>query len=375
MTLDQVPTPALVLDKSKLIANARRLLHRVPAAVRLRPHFKTAKSIEVARLAVAGREAAFTVSTLKEAEHLHEHGFRDVTYAVGVSPDKLPRAASLVRGGCRLNLIVDEPAVAAAVDRIALELGVVFRVLVEVDVDGHRAGLRPEDAKLVETARVLHQARGADLIGLLTHAGESYACLNEADLVAAAEAERAGAVAAATAVRDAGLPCHEVSLGSSPTALHATRWDGVTEVRAGVYLFWDLFQSNLGLCRHEDIALTVVGAVIGRQPRRGWLLLDAGGHALSKDRGTANQPRDYKFGQVCDLDGEPIPGWLVTKANQEHGIVESHGDPIDFDRFPVGTRLRILPNHACATAACHEGYHVVDGGREIVARWSRVNGW
>jgi len=375
MTLDTVLTPALVLDHGKLGANAARLARRVPESVRLRPHFKTAKSVDVARIALAGREPAITVSTLKEAEHLHSHGFADVTYAVGIAPDKLPRVAALVREGMRVQLIVDEPAVAAEVGRRAADLGVVFHVLVEVDVDEHRAGLPPGSDDLVATARVLHDSPGTELVGVLTHAGESYVCRGEAELVEAAEAERVGALAAAATLRDAGLPCPEVSVGSSPTALHAQSWEGITEVRAGVYLFWDLFQSNLGLCRPQDVALSVVGTVIGRQPQRGWLILDAGGHALSKDRGAANQPSDYQFGQVCDLDGAPINGWLVTKANQEHGIVESFGEPIDFDSYPVGTRLRILPNHACATAACHDHYHVVDGGREIVATWARVNGW
>jgi D-serine deaminase-like pyridoxal phosphate-dependent protein len=375
MTLDTVATPALVVDRGRLERNARRLVERLPPGLKLRPHFKTAKSIEVAQIALAGRTPALTVSTLKEAEFAFDGGVHDITYAVGVAPDKLPRVANLVRRGCRLQLVVDDPSVAAEVGRCGVELGVVFRVLVELDVDGHRAGVLPESPALIDTAQALEASPGAEMVGVLTHAGESYHKRGDAELERAAESERAGAVAAAETLRAAGLPCHEVSVGSSPTALRLKSWEGLTEVRAGVYLFWDLFQSNLGVCGLDQIALTVVATVIGRRPERGWLILDAGGHALSKDRGTVGQAIDYRFGQVCDLHGEPLPGWRVTAANQEHGIVESFGDPIEFHHYPVGTRLRILPNHACATAACHDHYEVVDGGQQVLARWRRINGW
>ncbi|MEN1679549.1 MAG: alanine racemase [Planctomycetota bacterium] len=376
MTLDDLPTPALVLDRGKLQRNARRLSERIPRGVRLRPHFKTAKSIEVARIASHGRPMAATVSTLKEAEHLHSHGVTDITYAVGVAPQKLPRAADLVRAGCDLKLIADDAEVAATISSTAASLGVAFGVYAEVDVDRHRAGVTPLCETLPRIAEALADRPGSRFMGVLTHAGESYGCTDEESLRAAAEEERAGAVAAAERLGKAGFTCPEVSVGSSPTALHAESFNGVTEVRAGVYLMWDLVQSNLGLCPLEDIAVSVLGTVIGQQRDRGWLILDAGGHALSKDRGTAAQAKDYLFGQVTSLSGEPIPGWLVSKANQEHGIVESFGaTPIDFNRYPIGSRLRILPNHACATSACHDRYAVVDGDQQVLAKWPRINGW
>jgi D-serine deaminase-like pyridoxal phosphate-dependent protein len=120
----------------------------------------------------------------------------------------------------------------------------------------------------------------------------------------------------------------------------------------------------------------VLTTVVARQPRQQRLFVDAGGLALSKDRSTAGHAFDAGYGLVCDLDGQPIPGLIVSAASQEMGTVTSRdGVPIDPDAFPVGRRLRILPNHSCFTAAAHPRYQLVDGGTEVTAVWDRVNGW
>jgi len=97
---------------------------------------------------------------------------------------------------------------------------------------------------------------------------------------------------------------------------------------------------------------------------------------MSRDRGTADQAVDYGYGQVCDLDGRPIAGATLVGANQEHGIVSIAGsEPAAITgRLPVGTLVRVLPNHACATGAQHDHYQTVDG-RVPGEVWSRFSGW
>jgi D-serine deaminase-like pyridoxal phosphate-dependent protein len=135
-----------------------------------------------------------------------------------------------------------------------------------------------------------------------------------------------------------------------------------------VYVFGDLFQASIGSCAVDDIALTVLSTVISSRGG-GRAVIDAGGLALSKDRSTA-ATEDAGYGRVCDLHGRPLGEAVVVDVHQEHG--EVRGLPED---LPVGTRVRVLPNHACMTAAAHPGYHVVDGGLDVLARWSRINGW
>ena len=373
--LAELPTPSLLLDRIKLDGNIDRMRrHLTGLGVPLRPHTKTAKCVEVIRLALDGQPGGITVSTLAEARTAAAMGIRDILYAVGIAPKKLREVAEMRRGGTDLSIILDDPETARAVAAFAAAEGIV-PALIEIDSDGHRAGLRPDDPRLVETARILHAAGSGAFRGVMTHAGGSYDCRGGAALRAAARCEREALVVAAARLEAAGLPCPVRSAGSTPTALFAESAEGLTEMRAGVYMFQDLVMAGLGVCRIEEIALSVLVSVIGRQEEKGLILTDGGWMALSRDRGTAAQAVDQGFGLVCDLDGAPIGDLIVTAANQEHGLIGSRGGAaVDLDRFPIGRLLRILPNHACATAAQHQGYQVVADGA-AVARWARFGGW
>jgi len=194
-------------------------------------------------------------------------------------------------------------------------------------------------------------------------------------MAAIAEAERAAAVRAAERLAANGRHCPIVSMGSSPTALHAAGLAGITEVRAGVYMFGDLFQAEIGTHGVDDIAVTVLTSVIGRRPAERRVLVDAGGLALSKDRSTEAAPHDFRYGLVLDVQGRRSFGQsMVQRVYQEHGVVEFSTE-VPLPDLPVGGRLRIAPNHTCMTAAAHDRYFVVDGDDTVVAVWPRVNGW
>ncbi|MCA7082783.1 alanine racemase [Cupriavidus sp. DB3] len=377
MTLHELETPVLVLDRTKMERNIARLRDRLaPFGVALRPHVKTNKSADVtARIGAPG--TPITVSTLKEAGHFLEHGWTDILYAVGIVPSKLPHVEELVRRGARMTLLLDNVEAAAAVAAYCRERALGVPVLIEIDTDGHRSGVKPEDPLLLQIAAALDGAegQGAWLAGVLTHAGDSYNCRSAAAIEALAEQERAGAVRAAQRLRAAGHAAPVVSVGSTPTAHYARSLDGVTEVRAGVFVFFDLVMNGIGVCDTSDIALSVLCTVIGHQREKGWLITDAGWMAMSRDRGTAKQPVDQGYGLVCDLDGKPLADLVMVDANQEHGIVSHRTDAAATPMLPVGTLLRILPNHACATAAQHGAYTVVAGSADIEAQWPRFGGW
>ena len=377
MQLTDLETPALILDRNILDRNLARMReHITQLRTSLRPHVKTAKSIDVVRRSLERQPGGITVSTLKEAEYFFSNGITDILYAVGIAPNKLEHAAALRRKGAALMLLLDSVEAAEIVARKGVELGVRFPALIEIDSDGHRSGIRPGDRSLIEIGRRLHEHVGTALAGVMTHAGDSYNCSSIEALRDMAERERAAVVQCASELQEAGLPCPIVSVGSTPTATYAQRMDGITEVRAGVYMFFDLFMAGLGVCQIEDIALSVLTSVIGHQPDRNWIITDAGWMALSRDRGTAKQRIDQGYGVVCDLAGRPIDDLIVAETNQEHGIIaDRHGRAVDLARFPVGTLLRILPNHACATAAQHSHYNVIAHEPVVEAVWPRFNGW
>ncbi len=377
MKITELETPALVLERARLERNIARMRgHLATLGVNLRPHVKTAKSIDVVRRALDGQRGGITVSTLAEAEYFFGHGVNDILYAVGIAPIKLAHVADLRRRGADLTVILDNPDAAAALAADARRHDTEFPALIEIDSDGHRSGIRPGDARLIEIARMLDAGPATRMRGVMTHAGDSYNCRSTDAIGAMAERERAAVVSCAQALARAGLPCPVVSVGSTPTATFARDLAGVTEVRAGVYMFFDLVMAGLGVCAIDDIAVSVLTTVIGHQPEKGWIITDAGWMALSRDRGTAKQAVDQGYGLACDAAGRPLDDLIVADTNQEHGIVARRGGgPIDAARFPVGSQLRILPNHACATAAQHARYQVVNGSPEIEAVWERIAGW
>ena len=375
-TLSTIDTPAALIEQARMQHNIARMQQRMnELGVRFRPHVKTSKCIDVAKAQRGAGAQGITVSTLKEAEQFLAGGFTDILYAVGMAPHRLQHAMDLRRRGCALGILTDGVESARAIVEFGRANGEVFDVLIEVDTDGHRSGIRPEEDALLEVAHVLHDG-GMRLGGVMTHAGSSYELDTPEALRAMAEQERSGCVRAAQRLRDAGLPCPMVSVGSTPTALMAEALEGVTEVRAGVYVFFDLVMRNIGVCTEGDIALSVLTTVIGHQADKGWAIVDSGWMAMSRDRGTQKQKRDFGYGQVCSVDGTVLDGYVLSGANQEHGILSREGAPDTgiAARFPIGTRLRILPNHACATGAQFPEYQALseDGSLET---WGRFHGW
>jgi D-serine deaminase-like pyridoxal phosphate-dependent protein len=375
-TLERLETPALLLDEARMDRNIERMRRQVQQlGVAFRPHVKTNKCIEVARRIMTSPEGPVTVSTLLEADYFAERGVKDILYAVCIAPNKLEHVLALQARGARMSIILDSVEAARMVAQRLQDAPAGLGVLIEVDSDGHRSGVKPGSAELLEIARVL-AAGGVPVRGVMTHAGSSYDCRSTCAIRAMAEQERGAIVQAAERLRAAGFECPVVSLGSTPTALFAERLDGVTEVRAGVFVFFDLVMAGLGVCRVDEIALSVLATVIGHQREKGWTLLDAGWMAMSRDRGTSSQPIDQGYGLVCDLDGRPLQDYLLVGANQEHGIMARRpGSGADKLDLPIGTQVRILPNHACSTAAQYGEYQVVGQDRQVKAAWQRFSGW
>jgi len=162
--------------------------------------------------------------------------------------------------------------------------------------------------------------------------------------------------------------CDTVSVGSTPTAMHAPDWRGVTEIRPGNYVFFDKFQADIGSCRPRQAAATVLATVAAHYPAHNQMLIDAGALALSKDLGADHLDREIVFGAVVNQ-----PDLKIFSLSQEHGLITADA-PIAFENFPVGSLLQIIPNHSCLTAALFPKYHVVEDG-QVVDEWTPLRGW
>ncbi len=375
--IDTLQTPALLLDPDRMSRNIERMRAKMAGlGVALRPHVKTAKCLEVIGRMTGAQSGAVTVSTLQEAEQLAAAGYTDIVYAVGLTPNKFERVRALRRTGVDLKVILDSVGTAAALAASGAVDDSPVPVLIEIDSDGHRAGVKPHDRDLLGTIAA-QLTGGARLAGVLTHAGESYSARSHAEIRDYAVLERDGAVNAAEILRDLGHAVDIVSIGSTPSVLYSEDMAGVTEARAGVYVFFDLVMAGIGVCATDDIALSVLASVNTVQTERGRYVVDAGWAAMSRDRGTASQPVDQGYGVVCDVHGNPYPDLIMTEANQEHGAIALRpGSNATLPALAVGDLVRILPNHACATAGQHGGYLVTDEAKAaIVDRWLRFGGW
>ena len=360
-------TPAFLVDRNIVQRNCDRMREKAVASnVIFRPHAKTHKTIEIARMQHGGATGPMTVSTLAEAEMLAEGGFGDLTYAVPIGPDKLARAAAIAKRVERLNILLDSDEALRAVEAFSNAEGVVFDAFLKIDCGYHRAGIDPDSPASLELATRMLRSKALRFHGLLTHAGHSYNAHNVDEIRRYAEAETSAVSRFRDRLRgpraEGRGPSLIRSIGSTPTASVSTRFEDCDEVRPGNYVFYDAFQASIGACSFEDVAVSVLTTVVGSYPERGSLIVDAGALALSKDLGAGSE-----FGVACDLSLRPLAMRIVA-LSQEHGKVLASDPP------PVGTKLRIVPNHSCLTSAMFPSYVVLEGGR-IVDSWRPCRGW
>jgi D-serine deaminase-like pyridoxal phosphate-dependent protein len=364
-----VSTPAFLVDRPRLTRNLQRMRTKaLSSGVAFRPHVKTHKTVEIGRMQHDGALGPITVSTLAEAEGFAAAGFRDITYAMPIAPEKLGRAAELAARIDRLNLLLDSETAYLAIESFARSNDVTFDVFLKVDCGYHRAGVDPESPDSVRLALQLARSERIRFQGLLTHAGHSYHARDREEVKRVA-AEEAGCLSRFRALL-AGEGFHDArrSIGSTPTASVAESFTECEEVRPGNYVFFDAFQATIGSCAMDDVAVSVLTTVVGSYPERGTLIVDAGALALSKDSGPDHVVPHFGYGIVCTTDLQPLP-MRIAALSQEHGRIEA-----PHTNVPVGTKLRILPNHSCLTAAMFPTYHIIEGGK-VVDEWTPVRGW
>ena len=349
-----IETPEILIDRDVLARNITRMAETVGGkGLQLRPHAKTHKIPEIARMQLAAGAVGLTVATLGEAEVFAADGVQDIfiAYPLWTRPaqaERLRRLAAKVT----VSVGVDSAEGAAAIGAALGNAAGAVEVLLEIDSGHHRSGLPPEDA-----LAVAHAAADAGLRvgGVFTFPGHSYAP-GMASL--AADQEGAALTAAAALLEDAGFPISRRSGGSTPTAM-LTGPAQATEVRPGVYVFGDAQQLELGRCAPEDIALTVAATVVSRYdggaaPRR--IILDSGSKVLGGDRPAWTTG----FGRLMDY-----PDARITALSEHHATVLW---PADVDLPALGERVRVAPNHVCVAVNLVDEVAVVSRGA-VVDRW------
>jgi D-serine deaminase-like pyridoxal phosphate-dependent protein len=369
MKIEELRTPAFLIDLPTLKKNIQQMKNRArDNKVTLRPHVKTHKTAEIAGMQIAPEAPGITVSTLAEARFYQKIGFNDITYAFPITANKFSAAAELTAGLHNFNILLDQPQTLTALDAYGREHDIRYKVFLKVDCGYHRAGVDPSKPESVQLARRLASSDHIEFKGILTRAGHSYHCSDPTEIVAVANRERDIMAQFADLLQNDGITCETISVGSTPTAMHAPHWQGVTEIRPGNYVFFDKFQSDIGSCRPEQVAVTVLTTIAAHYPDQNRMLIDAGGLALSKDLGADHLDNDIAFGAV-----QNYPRLKLYSISQEHGLITGN-DPIAFEKFPVGSLLQIIPNHSCLVAALFPKFHVIEKN-QVVDEWTPMRGW
>lgn len=373
MNLETIKTPSLIVDYERMTRNAARVAARAKALnVALRPHVKTHRCAEIAKIQTANTFGGIMVSTLAEAHFFAGNGFSDITYGVPVERGKIAEAVEIAKSIERFAVLTTDEETVQELNETARRENARINVFLKVDIGYHRCGVEPHTKEAFEIPQKIAGSSNLDFAGILTHAGHSYHADTPERLLAVAHEERDKMRGLAEELRTKGLEVPTVSVGSTPTFSAIDNLDGITEFRAGNYIFFDAFQATLGSCDVSDCALTVLAAIVHRDATRQKIVVDAGAVALSKDRGAVEFDANCGYGRVYDLDGGDL-NLRVGSLSQEHGEIFVEHEAT-FNKLKVGDRVRILANHSCLTALQHSHYHILDGGK-IVDRWEINRGW
>jgi D-serine deaminase-like pyridoxal phosphate-dependent protein len=346
-SVEDLPTPAVLLDLDILESNLSKMAERARAAgVKLRPHAKTHKIPEVGRKQLALGASGLSLAKVGEAEVFAAAGFSDLFLAYPtVGGDRARRLLALA-DKARLSVGADSVEGAKSLSDVFRAAKRTLSVRLKIDCGYHRVGVEPERA--LEIARAIADLPGLELSGIFTHAGQAYLAQTKEEVARIARHEGETIAAVAAQLREAGLSIGEASVGSTPTAAGAMAVSGVTECRPGNYVFHDASQVALGTCSPDDCAMTVLATVVS-VPARERAVVDAGSKTLSSD---PLRPRAGGHGLLIGRAGR------IEKLSEEHGVVAV--SPVD--RFRVGERVEILPNHACVVTNLHDRVFGVRAG-------------
>ncbi|MCY3556516.1 MAG: alanine racemase [Gemmatimonadetes bacterium] len=355
--LNKVETPVVLLDETRMMGNLRAMQDLADRhGVALRPHIKTHKSLEIGRRQIGLGASGVTVATVVEAQVFIEGGFEFITVARPVvSPPKWDRLLSAVKAhGTDLRVVTDSKEGIQVAGECAAAHGRTVGLFLKIDVGLHRCGLLPDDPRIGELAGLIHDHDNLEFRGILSHAGHVYGSKSREEAAGVAESERQTMVAVRDALQADGVPVREVSVGATPAVLAAERFDGITEIRPGNYVFLDLLPIRVGVARVVDVSLTVLSTVISRNEH--YFVTDAGSKTLTSDTGVHGMTGNQGFGTAYPASGylESDCEMIVEKVSEEHGMVARNG----FD-LAIGSKIRIVPVHSCPVANLARSYAVL----------------
>jgi D-serine deaminase-like pyridoxal phosphate-dependent protein len=359
MLLSQLPTPQVLIDRTRLMANIDRAQQLAASAgLRLRPHAKTHKSPAVARWQIDRGAVGICCAKVGEAEVFAAAGIDDIRLPYPVNPANASRVVGLMDRAA-ISIIVDHLTVARGWSEAMQRAGRTLDVLIKVDVGFHRCGIDPDGSGALDFVRAIASMPGLRLRGLLSHAGHGYHAASEDELCAVAAREAEILTSLRDGSRASGIELGEISVGATPTLRFSARQRGLTELRPGNYVYFDRTQVALGAASLDDCALTVLATVVSK-PAADRIILDCGSKTLTNDQ-ARGITKVTGYGAVLAGDGSTPTrvdeGLAIERLSEEHATVRVTGGT----SLEPGDRVRVLPNHSCVVSNLVDAVRLVDG--------------
>lgn len=345
-------TPYIYIELDKVERNIRKMVERLDAVgIEHWPHFKTHKSVELAKQQLELGAKGITVAKISEAEVLADAGVGPIFIAYSiVGEDKWARYRNLIEK-VSIRTTVDSYEVAVGLSQVGEQAGKKVEVLIEIDGGTHRGGVQP-GSTVLEFAQQIANLPGIQIVGVFSYVGQIYGSKNPEDIQKMARYEVEILTASKRLLDEHGFNIKILSGGSTPSSFHAEYMRGITESRAGNYIFCDMNAVNLGLVQPDDCALRICCTVIST-PLPGRATIDAGTKTITSDLSTKGNTLGYILGK---------PGVQLVKLNEEHGFLEF--DP-EMYQFKIGDHIEIIPNHSCVIPNLNETVHGMRDGHIV----------
>ncbi len=358
MHLTDLPTPQVLIDRARLMANIDRMQAAATVGgMTLRPHTKTHKSPRIAGWQLERGATGIACAKVGEAEVFADAGITDIRLPYPIHPSNAARVLALM-DRVRLSIIVDHAAVAEQWSETMTTAGQRLDVLVKVDVGYHRCGIPPDPERAVLFLSKVAALPGLRFRGLLSHAGQSYDVKSKHELIAVAREEARMLRGLADAARHAGVAVEEISVGSTATALLSAAEPGLTELRPGNYVYYDRSQVAIGSASLDDCALSVMATVVSK-PASDRIILDCGSKTLTSDTGRGMvRPKGYGAVFTSLAAVKPDHALVIERLSEEHGVVQVQSGATTLE---PGDRVRVLPNHSCVVSNLVDTVCLVEG--------------
>lgn len=358
----EIIRPTLLVNKEICLQNIERMVNKAAKhKLRFRPHFKTHQSAKIGDWFKSFGVEAITVSSVQMAEYFASNGWKDITIALSLNLREIENINRLA-AAIKLNVLVENREAAHILaERANSKLG----AFLKIDTGYHRTGIPSSRTNSIDSIlEVLSTNKKITFKGFLTHTGQTYQAKSTNEIFSS----HFDALLKLKMLKNRYLknyPQLEISMGDTPSATICGNFDGVDEIRPGNFVFYDLMQHSLGVCKIEDIAVKMVCPVLAKHVSRNEIMIHGGAVHFSKDT-VLNTDGKHLFGRIIiEQDGSKTlldTKNYLSKLSQEHGTLKV--TPTNFKRIKVGDLIEIIPVHSCLTANLM-GHMLTTEGEEI----------